>query len=291
MIFSRYLAHKRGPFTLRLNQQLVHPWDPFLSDMTWTQRLPHENLRVRDEPMLVQPYVLPYYGKLTAEQLAEAAGPLGWNAQQGFYVYRNDRLITAGTWLGLPGINHSDVYNLARISVDIPPSLDREWSINITKGAVRPPPVLRTDLVRIAAETRRRARKVLKSRGGLVGRKAKRAIIPVWQQRRRHGELVLNINRQHPMIAEILASENPSRRQVAAIIDLIEETIPTAALPSVTAIDRSTIDGAPPESVIQLAKHLYEKFLLDDGLTRQQAADKLMNFEPFDKYPDLIEMI
>ena len=30
-----------------------------------------------------------------------AAGPDGWTAQQGFYVYRNERLLVAGSWLGL----------------------------------------------------------------------------------------------------------------------------------------------------------------------------------------------
>lgn len=290
MTFGRYLARNRDPFVLRLNTQTVRPWDPFLTSSTWTQRLPPETLRIRGEAMKVEPYVLPYQGRLTTQQQTEAAGPMGWNAQQGFYIYRNDRLITAGTWLGLRGLNNADAYNLARISVEIPSSLDSEWSLNITKGTVQPPAVLRQDLARIATETRRRARSVLKSRGGLVGKKGKRTVIPVWQQRRRHGELILSINRQHPLIAQVLASDSVSPRQLGAILDLIEETIPSAALPSASPPDRGTGDGQPPESVVQLARRLYEKFLLD-GLTRQQAADKLLACEPFDEYPGLIESI
>ena len=122
---------------------------------------------------MVQPYVLPYQGKLTAQEQAEAAGPMGWNAQQGFYIYRKDRLIAAGTWLGLKGLNNADAYNLARISIDIPSSLDSEWSLNITKGTVQPPAVIRQDLSRIAEQTRSRARAVLRSRGGLVGAQEK----------------------------------------------------------------------------------------------------------------------
>ncbi|EQD56779.1 hypothetical protein B1A_11391, partial [mine drainage metagenome] len=30
-----------------------------------------------------------------------AAGPGGWTVHQGFYVYRNQRLLLAGSWLGL----------------------------------------------------------------------------------------------------------------------------------------------------------------------------------------------
>jgi hypothetical protein len=290
MTFGRYLVRVHDALILSLNTQLVRSWDPFLTTFTWTQRLPAEMLRIRGEVMVIQPYVLPYPGRLTAQQQMEAAGPMGWNAQQGFYIYRKDRLIAAGTWLGLRGVNNADAYNLARISVDIPASLDSEWSLNIIKGAVQPPAVLRQDLLRIATETRRRARGVLKSRGGVVGRKGKRSVIPLWQQRRRHGELILSINRQHPLIAQALASDSLSRQQLGAILNLIEETIPSAALPSASRPDRSKDNGQPPEAVIQLARRLYEKFLLD-GLTRQQAADKVLTCEPFNEYPDLIERI
>ena len=146
MTFGRYLTRAHDALILSLNTQLVRSWDPFLTAFAWTQHLPAETLRIRGEVMLVQPYVLPYLGKLTNEQQMEAAGPMGWNAQQGFYIYRKDRLIAAGTWLGLRGVNNTDAYNLARISVDIPASLDSEWSLNIIKGSVQPPVVLRQDL-------------------------------------------------------------------------------------------------------------------------------------------------
>ena len=290
MTFGRYLAREHEGLTLLLNSQRVRSWDPFLTAFSWTQPLPRETPRIRGQAMVVQPYVLPYQGKLTAREQAEAAGPMGWNAQQGFYIYRKDRLIAAGTWLGLKGLHHSDAYNLARISIDIPSSLDSEWSLDITKGTVQTPAVIRQDLGRIADQTRSRARAVLRSRGGLVGGRKKRTIIPVWQQRRRHGELVLSINRRHPLIAEVLAGGGTSRRQLEAVLDLIEETIPAAALPSASPPDRRAHDGQPPEPVIELARRLYETFL-HGGLNRQQAAEKLLACEPFDEYPDLMDNI
>ena len=42
--------------------------------------------------------------------------------------------------------------------------------------------------------------------------------------------------------------------------------------------------------MIELARRLYETFL-QDGLTRQQAAEKLLTCEPFDEYPDLMDNI
>lgn len=50
------------------------------------------------------------------------AGPEGWTAQQGFYIYRNERLLVAGSWLGL-GTGRSwtkdEAHRLARIGQTI----------------------------------------------------------------------------------------------------------------------------------------------------------------------------
>ena len=47
------------------------------------------------------------------------------------------------------------------------------------------------------------------------------------------------------MIAQVLAGGGTSRRQLEAVLDLIEETIPAAALPSASPPDRRTNDGQP----------------------------------------------
>ncbi|MGH7867454.1 MAG: hypothetical protein ACREP9_07430, partial [Candidatus Dormibacteraceae bacterium] len=59
-------------------------------------------------------------------------------ARQGFYFYRNDRLIQAGGWSetrqdGEPHLS------LARVAVTVPPRLDSEFSLNMQKSAVDVP--------------------------------------------------------------------------------------------------------------------------------------------------------
>ena len=61
----------------------------------------------------VTPYVLPHHSRLTTAQHSAAGGPAGWNAQQGFYVYRNRRLLLPGDWLGLE-FRKEEHYKLAR---------------------------------------------------------------------------------------------------------------------------------------------------------------------------------
>lgn len=51
--------------------------------------------------------------------------------KQGFYVYRNERLIIWGSWFGMSRRN--ELTKNARIRVDIPNALDDIWSIDIKK--------------------------------------------------------------------------------------------------------------------------------------------------------------
>lgn len=63
----------------------------------------------------------------------------GPERRHGFYVYRNDRLLQAGGWCGLPYEADAST-KLARISMDLPPSLEQEFGLDVRKSGVRVPP-------------------------------------------------------------------------------------------------------------------------------------------------------
>ena len=153
MVFHRFLE----PRTLNIwfNENAVEPWDPFLVSHGATQRLPEERFGHKECQVIVRPYVLPHVSKLSKQAHEAGSGPEGWNAQQGFYIYRNRRMLVAGDWLGL-GFQKEEHYKLARIGVDLPNLLDEDWDIDIKKSRARPPDQLRHDLRRIAEATRRR---------------------------------------------------------------------------------------------------------------------------------------
>jgi hypothetical protein len=233
---------------------------------------------------------LPHRSKLTEAGFEEAAGPSGWNGQQGFYVYREDRLITAGDWLSL-GFPRGDLHNLARISIDVPIELDFAWSLDVSKASVRPPNALRDELRRIARETRRRAERVVRHRGAPVGKPSRKTVVPVWEQLRRHGELVLRVNRHHPLIEELLERLREHRRALGDVLSIIEETIPVPLLPAAPRDGaRKPLEDLAPDEVVHLAERLYES-LLRRGLSRDDAIRRLMDCEPFYEYPDLPQMI
>jgi Histidine kinase-, DNA gyrase B-, and HSP90-like ATPase len=66
--------------------------------------------------------------------------PGGANARQGFYFYRNNRLIQGGGWNGLREAEpHS---SLARLEIDIAPDFDVDISLDVKKVEIQLPPEL-----------------------------------------------------------------------------------------------------------------------------------------------------
>ena len=60
--------------------------------------------------------------------------------RQGFYFYRNDRIIQAGGWNGLRADDGEPHLSLARVEVDVPPKLDSLFKLDVTKSHLDPPP-------------------------------------------------------------------------------------------------------------------------------------------------------
>lgn len=155
VVFHRFLS-KRGPARLRLfvNSARVLPWDPFATTEAGTQKLRAQRMKFTHSGvthrLTVRPYVLPAQAQFSspAAHMA-AAGPKKWNRQQGFYIYRNDRLIQSGGWNRLRTMDEHS--KLARIALDVPPGAEEAFSVNVSKTVVGLPDDLRPQLRTLAA--------------------------------------------------------------------------------------------------------------------------------------------
>lgn len=227
LIFHRYLSGEvRGrKLTIRLNGQKVEPWDPFYRDHEATQALEPENLEVGGRTIDIQPFILPHYSKLKTGQYDRLGGEEGFLRNQGFYVYRNHRLIISGTWFRL--LRHGELSQLVRVRVDIPNALDHIWKITIDKSDAQLPAALRTRLRQIVEGLRKRSAKVFRSRGGRLDRTHTTS---VWSRFARGGEVHYTINREHPIIEALLDSgDDDQQRAAAAAIKVIEQAFPVQA--------------------------------------------------------------
>lgn len=166
MVFHRFLsgdARRRKKLTITLNGTSVEPWDPFARDEKATIQLPSRQLEIHgdDGPGLVAytPCILPVQERFSSlKAFNHYAGPGKWNYQQGFYIYRADRMIQSGGWSYM---RTSDEHTkLARVALDFWPDLDTAFDLNVAKARVNLPAGLRTQLQPHVEQLVKQARKV-----------------------------------------------------------------------------------------------------------------------------------
>jgi len=151
MVFHRFLAGEvRGKrLAIYVNENKLVPWDPFARSEKETKVLesnafPVEGTKGRSA-VIVEPFVLPPESKFSSKDAhTRAGGPRKWNTQQGFYIYRADRMIQSGGWCGLRVVDEHR--KLSRIAVSFNPKLDEEFEINVPKMRVALPSEIRADI-------------------------------------------------------------------------------------------------------------------------------------------------
>jgi hypothetical protein len=174
MVFHRFLSGEVGArrcIEIRCNGEPLTPWDPFARREPRTQRLPLQRIRIkRDGPthlVRAQPYILPNQVMFsTPAAHAAASGPKKWNRQQGFYIYRRDRMIQSGGWNRLRTMDEHS--KLARIALDIPPGLEEAFQINVSKMQVVIPEEIRPQLRTVASGVVTMAQEAYRKRVRLV---------------------------------------------------------------------------------------------------------------------------
>lgn len=152
MVFHRFLAgeaRRRKRLHIKINDTQIEPWDPYARSEADTREIWSEEFEVRTDKGtgLVRGtgYVLPRQDRFSSRQAFDRmSGPAKWNRQQGFYIYRGDRLIQSGGWSRMRTADEHT--KLARVALEFQPDLDDAFSINVTKARVGLPRSLRDQI-------------------------------------------------------------------------------------------------------------------------------------------------
>ncbi|MFK7699336.1 ATP-binding protein [Pseudomonas caspiana] len=297
MVFHRYLEGNRPRLKILLNDRPVRPWDPFMADHPGKPYNPPVFKHPTIKNIEAECHVLPHKDMLSTEDFEDLSGPEGWTAQQGFYVYRNERLLVAGSWLGL-GTGRSwtkdEAHRLARIRLDIPNDTDTDWKIDIRKSTARPPVYLRDWLTRLAEATRTRARRAFAHRGRpvMLGNKQ---VAEAWKVERLASGIRYRIDTDHPAVRNILDDAGVLLPQIKAMLRVIEETVPVQRIWIDTAENKDTprtgFEKTQAAEVNEILMIMYRSMIEKKGYSASSARQQLRMTEPFHAFPSLVDAL
>jgi len=291
LIFHRFLAPvlKQRKVAIDFNDTSLEAYDPFGSSIPARQELPVERIHVQGQVVTIQPYVLPHRAKASSvTEYQRDAGEEGYLQNQGFYIYRNKRLIIKATWFRL--IPKDGLNKLIRIKVDIPNSLDDLWRIDVKKSQANPPETVRRELKRIINKISGAGRIVFTNRATRI---RNRKITPVWKREVVEGRIRYGVNEDHPLVKGLLKDLPKARvESLRACFELLNSTFPYDMYYADAADDKSEfdVDGPSDETVRQVGIQLV-RALRSCGFEGPELRQQLQGAEFFNCSPELIEEI
>lgn len=297
LIFHRYLSRTdERKVDIWLNNYHLIPVDPFLENHKKTNVRRKINIPIIDsngiERMVTaQPFILPFQKDMSKKDKKLVGGMEDYRTKQGFYIYRNERLILWGTWFG----RHKDeLTKHARIKVDIPNTLDDIWALDIKKQTASIPNSIKRQLTRAVDEAMDIAIKVQTYRGTTVNKTAN----PIWNRivDEHTDSFRYEINRDSTIFDLIKKDvDDATWAKIDMVLEEVEKSIPYQQIyidksqnkidENVNDKDRSDEIKTKARMLIRIAKQINPDRKAIDII------NEVFKSEPFNKFMDIKEIL
>ncbi|WP_321387432.1 ATP-binding protein [uncultured Enterococcus sp.] len=283
LIYHRYL---RSGTRILVNNTKIESKDPFLVDHPSTQIRPSKTILVDGVKIRLQPYVIPYFSKLSAEDKRNLGKSNDQYFSQGFYLYRNRRLIVWGDYLGLA--RKSELAKNLRIQVDIPNSLDYMWEIDVKKSRASVPSKIKKNLLSSITDGEIVSKKMYSFRGNkeISDEQA------LWQFiEERDGDFRFEINLENNICQELFSTMDSSQKKLFNILlKALGANLPTKKIYAEMA------DGhfqAPLETseIIEDLNEILSHAELHPKINSKKLVKSLICTEPFNSNKKAIEIL
>lgn len=231
LVFHRFMVDEAGcPKAIKFdrNGMEIHPRSPFgpvFRHILYGGELLGGKIKY-------QPYLLPRESEYEAHpdcrddsgrNYEAFAGKDGYQRNQGFYIYRNRRLIEKATFFHRR--KKTIKTQLLRIKLDIPAELDAEWNIDVRKSQVTPPRDIVDELDRIMEKAISDAMALWLDQPRLGGRTSGGPFEVVWKSKSGCG--CYEINLEHALYKLIRNSLDKGVRKIfKEYLQTIADTFP-----------------------------------------------------------------
>ena len=220
LVFHRYIDTKNDEkknIKLKFNGIDIDPFNPFNEkNFATIKHEPFEH-QYQDSTIRIQSYILPHKTKVNLEEWEKYEGKGGYTKNQGFYVYREGRLIINGTWFGL--LKKTEYTKFCRVKIDITNEKDTDWKIDIKKSNASPPKEIREMLDNYLSKLEKAGVKVYTRKPVSI---YENNHLDLWKKMSKDSQTYYAINKNNPLIKKFI---NNSKDNLD-FLKLIENTLP-----------------------------------------------------------------
>ncbi len=259
LVFHRYLdGDVPHPIKIIFNGDELKAADPFLRNKS-QRPFAVDVYRLAGSQVEIEPFVLPHPKFLSASE-KQMAGDL--QKDQGFYVYRNKRLVIWGTWFGLS--RKQNLSKLARVRVDIPASaeLDRLWALDVKKSSAFIPEELKGELKRVVENLGNRSGQVWTRRA-----RVEQSGDALWLRKKTADNVICySINENNSLVQELMKR----LPELKHLLRLISSRMPLDSIYADLGNDQTidSLDEAERQAIEELKKLGFDTSFLERQLRR-----------------------
>ena len=233
--FHRYLDNKNidgSPNNERvkitINNNILKPRSPFFKQSS-------NKLQKSDEVDIlnckIQAFTLPSWKDLSSSDLEKIEGKEGTIENQGFYLYRQKRLIIPATWFGIR--QKKMMTDLLRVKIDIGNDQDKKWKISGNKKTAEMPQEMKKVISNFVDNQSIKSKNSHKKRGKTIGAKK---INNIWKINDSREGWTLQINKKSDIVKNIIKKLKNEKfsgiSEFNSFLTIMQDSVPIAQLMS-----------------------------------------------------------
>lgn len=205
--------------------------------------------------------------------------------EQGFYLYRNYRLIARATWFRTRG--RRDDSRFVRIMIDIPNAMDDAWNIDVRKSSAEPPTALCGDLQRIARTYIKASEKKHNSRARtLPTARGASDFTSIWLREQHREGFRYRLNSKHTLVQSLLeSSSDENDERLRLFLQLLESSLPVTQIHDdyarISNVFQEIQSGSLTEAELKGILYYHVDNALDQGVPRQELFSEIMKEPPW----------
>lgn len=277
LVFHRF--YKKVSITF--NGRRVAKRDPFLEGSDKVKTLRPEKIPFKGQEIEVQAFRMPAISDLSNEEKELVGGADSLKSEQGIYIYRNQRLIVWGKWMR---IEHKTVYShLARVRIDIPSILDKEWYLDVKKSSATIPDAIKKKLYAQINEVLELSVRRVRYDGE---QEVSNGVSRVWVRKMLEDQTVTySLNNEHPILKELFEElDSGQRRLLTTYLKDVQNYVPTTKMRDDVSDKLDVINGRQTISDTEKREDLVARvkdLCQGDKDASKRTLDLLLGWEQF----------